>query len=181
MGIIITGESEIGKELARWNTPRNQVVPGTNGEFGKKNVGYERYPAMLYLARQQRNGQYAVTVPMPSPADYQTDLNGQQYLRAEQQALAFNESCQRTVRNDTEFEQAVREGWRKTPGEAMDFRKSLEDAVSTAAAERAYQDRRMSPAAQAEMAAAEADTHEHVLDVPAPKRTRGRPRKVEAA
>lgn len=181
MPIVITPESELGKEMARWNTPRNQIVPGTNGEYGKKNVGYERYPAMLYLARQMRNGQWAVHAPLPNPADYQSDLNGQHYLRAEQAALAFNESTSRIVRDRAEEEQAVKDGWRTSPDAALEYRTTLEEAVAEAAAERAYRDRTMSEAAKAEMAAAEADTHEHVLDVPAPKRRPGRPHKIASA
>ena len=37
MAILISPDSADGKELARWNTPRNQMVHGLPGF---KNVGY---------------------------------------------------------------------------------------------------------------------------------------------
>ena len=54
MPIIVTPDSDLGKEQARWNRPRNQTdefgVPGMNA------VGYEPYPCMVYKAATLPNG-----------------------------------------------------------------------------------------------------------------------------
>lgn len=76
-------------------------------------------------------------------------------------------------------EQAIKEGqgWRETQQDAYDLAEHAQEDVGTAAAERAFHDRRMSPAAQAEAAAVDAATAKHLGEIPeAHKRA---PRKKE--
>ena len=68
--------------------------------------------------------------------------------------------------------------WQESPDAATAAYQRLQDDLGTAAAERAYTDRRMTPAAQGEILALERDTDQHVLDPPAPpRRPRPRPKK----
>ena len=64
--------------------------------------------------------------------------------------------------NDERELNALSGDWGGSPEEAKLLREGLEDLVSTAAAERAFTDRRMSKKAQSEMAAKEAATGHHV-------------------
>lgn len=67
--------------------------------------------------------------------------------------------------------------WFNTPQEAEAGKEAIARRIATAAAERAYDDRRLGPQAQDELRAVEDDADGHVLDVPAPRRGPGRPRK----
>lgn len=62
---------------------------------------------------------------------------------------------QRIVATDGEQEQAGRDGWRSNPQVAQDEETRRQEAIGTAAAERASTDRQLSPRAQAEAAAAD--------------------------
>lgn len=62
---------------------------------------------------------------------------------------------QRIVATDGEQEQAGRDGWRSNPQVAQDEETRRQEAIGTAAAERAYTDRQLSGRAQAEAAAAD--------------------------
>lgn len=62
---------------------------------------------------------------------------------------------QRIVASDGEQEQAGRDGWRSNPQVAQDEETRRQEAIGTAAAERAYTDRQLSGRAQAEAAAAD--------------------------
>ena len=80
-----------------------------------------------------------------------------------------------TVKDEREHKQALSNGYHPTPREAL---KALEQTAN-AAAYQAYDNRRMSPAAKAELQAANDEAGlDHVLDV-APKKKRGRPAKVQ--
>lgn len=159
MGVVITPESELGQELAKWNKPYR----------------YEEYPRLMYRAARKHNGQWAAHEPPPHPYGYATDA---EYQRAVEMAEAFNRGCQLKVFSDDEYRAALNQGWRKSITEAEEAHAAREEAISTAAAERAYRDRNMSEKAQAEVADAEREAGlEHVLDVPVPKRGPGRPRK----
>src|SRR4030095_3437630 len=58
------------------------------------------------------------------------------------------------------------QGWTDHPQEALDRFEEEEVRVSDAAAERAYEDLKLSPAAQAEAAAYEKTTPKHVPEIP---------------
>jgi hypothetical protein len=61
----------------------------------------------------------------------------------------------RTVQNAREEQEAKDEGWDPSPDRATEAETKRQEAIGTAAAERAYQDRKLSPQAQAEAAAAD--------------------------
>jgi hypothetical protein len=137
--VVINPESEYGKEMARWNKPWR----------------FEKYPQCLYMARQSPTGKWTCQ---------ETDdgLFGGSFGAAER----WTTGCQRTVRNDAEYEQAINEGWRDTAPQALAHRKALEDAVSTAAAEEKFRLQRMSEKAQAEYNKADAAAFEHLPEKP---------------
>lgn len=66
------------------------------------------------------------------------------------------------------------------PAEAIARYEAQEREIAKFAANRAFQDRALSPAAQAEAAAYEEGVREHVAEIPAqPVKRRGRPKKIE--
>ena len=92
---------------------------------------------------------------------------------------ATDPSSPRLVKDDAEERNFLSRGWADSPVTAEQAKERAEKAIATAAAERAFDDRNMSAAAKAEIAALEATTDDHVVDVPAPKKRAGRPRKQE--
>jgi hypothetical protein len=148
MGVVITPESELGKEMAKWERPERG---------GTRPYVYVPFPRMLYKARKRPDGR----VMCMDPADE-----------------SFSAQCWFVVQNELELEKAHREGWRDSPKEALDYFEGLERDIARAAAERAYSDQRLTEKARAEAAAAEAETPEHVPDIP--RRGPGRPRKIVA-
>ncbi len=171
MGIVRTGESEFDKEMAKWDTPRRM------GGYGPD--GYEAFPMMLSKAQKKANGQYAVHEMPPMRWLYAPGQIGDaQWDQAVLMAEEFTRRCQRTVRNQQEYERALADGWVVGQEQALAAAESYERAIADAAAHRAWEDRNLSEPAQREVAAVEAETHEHVAEVP---RKRGRPKKADHA
>ena len=154
MAMVISPESELGKEMAKWNKP----------------YVYRPFPKMLYRAQRRPDG-------IVSVGESDDMLFSRGTVARPGAAEAFNNSCQKTVNSEDELRRELERGWRETPGEAMAFFESREKGVSTAAAHRAYEDRNMSDKAKAEASEADAATMEHVAEVPVKKRRRGRPAK----
>lgn len=186
MGVVISPDSELGKELRRWDTPRNRPVLDQNGDqirgvdgvvlMGMGPVGYEEYPKMLYKA-QTHNGKAFVSMAAPHPMHYN---DPKEFERQSLWAEGFTRSCQRIVTTELEERHAKNQGWCVTQGDAMDLYESEQQSFAQAAAEAAHTAQRMSEQARAEFKSAGAETHEHVTDVVgASKKTRGRPRKVK--
>lgn len=129
--------------------------------------GFEPYPRMVYKAMlQPLSGKYEVAMQRDVISPDKTVV----LLSAEQ----FNSSCQLTVNNEQEYNDARAEGWRDSQAEAMQFHEKLLDDVAQAAAFRASEDSKMSAKAQAEAKAAEEATDQHVAEVPA-QRTAKKP------
>lgn len=86
------------------------------------------------------------------------------------------------VSGDLEFDQQWKAGFYPTPLEAIDGIVKQELEYAKLAAARAFQERRMSPQAQAEAAAIDSETDQHVPGIaPTPiKRRVGRPAKPRA-
>jgi hypothetical protein len=85
---------------------------------------------------------------------------------------------QRIVANEGEEVLAAGIGWLPHPQAATDAERRRQEDLGTAAAERAWTDRHLSPAAQAEAAAIDETTAKHLGEIPErPRRQRGRPRK----
>lgn len=112
----------------------------------EKPYRFEKFPQMLYKARKPDNG---------GP-----------YLVIDPRNEAWSTNNQRTVGNEQEFEQALREGWREGVQAAIDYAKGLDQDIANAAAERAFADRKMSEAAQAEAKAADEATADHLPEIP---------------
>jgi hypothetical protein len=149
--VLITPESELGKELARWDTPKRLG--------GMKCNGYEPFPKMVYKALKKDTGKVVCMEPEPSPIGFLTDA---EYLRACSQAAAITAQCTRIVHDDDQFRQAKNEGWRESPADALEAFEALEQAVARAAAEANHAAQRMTPKAQAERKAREAATDKHI-------------------
>jgi hypothetical protein len=80
---------------------------------------------------------------------------------------------QRIVTSEGEEQDAQADGWLPHPQHAKDAEMRRQEAIGTAAAERAYTDRRLSAAAQAEAAAAdEAAGARHLGEIPERARRR---------
>ena len=86
---------------------------------------------------------------------------------------------QRIVETPTEEQVALDTGWLPHPQRAADAETARQEAIGTAAAERAWSDRRLSAAALAEAAAVDEATARHLGEIPEqPKRA---PRRKEAS
>lgn len=153
MPIVITPESDLGRELAKWEQPGY-------------NPAAHPFPKMLYRANRRPDG--VVSVGEADDAVF-----GGQPGAAE----AFNSRCQIIVENEVAMSQAAERGWFVTPAEALAYSRACDKRLSTTAAHRAHEDRSMSAAARAEAAAVEAATPEHVAEIPEkPGRRRGQPK-----
>jgi hypothetical protein len=150
VSIIITPESQLGIELAKWNVKRPPTY----------------FPQMLYMAQKRPDGVMSV-------GETSDGVFGGNPGAAEQ----FNTRCQRTVETEAERALWIERGWRPTPREALERLEAKDKSIADAAAHRAFEDRNMSDAAKAEVAAVEAESEAHVAEVPE-KRRPGRPRKI---
>lgn len=169
MGIVRTGETEYDKEMARWDLPKR---------FGGHNAdGYEPYPRMLYKAFRHENGTVMCMEPPPQIYEF---LTMPEFLRAEARAKAFTDRCQLSVRSEAEYQQERSRGWRDTATEAIQHVEAQQREIADAAAEEQFRVRRMSDQAQRELAAANAATDEHVVEVPIPRKKPGRKPKAVA-
>lgn len=133
---------------------------------------YQEYPKMLYHAdylAADAEWQSAQRRVVPA-LDLQRDLD----IKAAQER---KDKATVIVRNGIEEQAMRRSGWRETPHAAKDVVLGVEADRAVDAAVRAFDDRRMSDAAKAEVEAHEEATNDHVTDLPAPKK-RGRPAKA---
>lgn len=161
MAVVYTQESEYKKELDRWNTPKRL------GGFAPD--GFEAFPQMLYKAHANpaHGGKTMCGDPMAAVGD--------------PGAETFSRKCQLIVRDESERDRALSDGWSLTPNEALEAHETAQQGVARAAAEEAFRVKRMSDKAEHEFHAAQdaADGFEHVPDPAPPKRKPGRPRKVD--
>lgn len=145
MPIVINPDSELGRELAKWDAPRPRT----------------EYPKMLYRAGTL-NGKTLCMAPPPSPFGWRDQA---EYQSAINQAEAFTASCQRMVADESAERIAKGQGWANSPGEALAVAEKEARALGDAAAEANYAAKRMSESAQRELDEANSLTHEHVADV----------------
>lgn len=159
MSLIVTPDSDQGKELARWNTPRNQVT--ADGQRGMGAIGYEPFPRMVYKAAELPNGRVVC-------GNDEWDIPGAPGQPP--QTIKLRTSL--IVADEREYGAALANGYHPDPQSAL---KGFE-ARANDAARLAYDNRRMSEAAKAELREADAALGlEHALDVP---RKPGRPKKA---
>lgn len=152
MGIVTNPESELGKEIARWDRPRNKF--DADGRPGMRCVGYEPFPVMVYRAKKLETGKVICCDINPATGEMHT-------------------GCTLTVHSDLELDQRRSEGWRDSPKDALAHFEALEREIAQAAAEAQWAAQRMSDKAQAELKAANDATSDHVVDVTARSKKRG--------
>jgi len=157
MGVQISPDSALGKELEKWERPYQ----------------YRPYPRMLYKA-QLIDGRQVCMMPAPSQFGWRDQA---EYQMAILHAESVTKSNQRIVASEDEEQRAHAEGWRETPQAAIDHLEATERAIGQAAAEANWGARRMSEGAQQEHRAATESTHEHVVDIK-PKRKYSRKSKA---
>jgi hypothetical protein len=165
MGIVRTGETPLDRELQKFE----QFPTNINGRFVPAGNPYvfREFPLMRYMAFKRPNGQYAC-MDHSRIDPWSFGKNDAGYLAALAEQESFNASCQRVVQNQQECDRAADQGWCATPQEALAFQEQREQAMADEAAAVAYQAQRMSSKAQAELAAADAQTEAHVVDVVSP-------------
>lgn len=147
MGVIIPPESDLGKELQRWDTPKREGGEAPNEKLD--------YPAMVYMAFRYSNGKVMCGHPGASTGD-------------DPEANAFNNKCQFTVANRDEHEKMRRAGWSDSPDDAVALFEKNARGEADAAAEEQYRVNRMSGKAQEEFSRAQDDAEFHDADPAAP-------------
>ena len=167
MGVIITPESDLGKELAKWEQHHTPYI-GHGQKPGNPYV-YRPFPKMVYRAVKKPNGKVVCMEPLPQPVGFR-DTND--YLIALNQAEAIKKQCFRIVQSEDEYLVAKGQGWCDDPIAALAQFEREEQAFGNAAAEAAFAAQRMSEKARAEFTAAQDDTIAHVADVVAAPKTR---------
>jgi hypothetical protein len=109
------------------------------------------------IAKDLREGRLAIDSPDPVRVPYvYREFPKWKHHAREASVLIYS---------DVE-EQALGTEWADSPAEAVAVKARLDELVANAAAERAYDDRRLGEKAQAELTAFEQSTGAHVLDVP---------------
>lgn len=83
------------------------------------------------------------------------------------------------AQNEREHRDALAAGWVDKPDQVRSAKDRANKAIALAAAERAYDDRRLGDKAKRELEALEDAADDHVVDVPAPKK-RGYRKKILA-
>lgn len=174
MGVVISPDSELGRELCKWEQHRTKYV-GEEQEPGNPYV-YRPFPKMVYHAQKNRNGKVICCDVTPDATFYE---NMAQYERACLDVESFNRRCTKIVQSESEYLIAKGQGWCDNPTAALEQFEREEQAVAQAASEAAFLAKRMSEKAQAEFAAAADATDQHVTDLAnVPKARRGRPKKA---
>lgn len=166
MGVIINPESELGKELQKWEQFPRHLPDGTIAPAGNP-YAYREYPRMLYKAQMWKNGKALCFAPPVSPFGWR---DGNEYQQAQLEAETFTKSCQRIVKTEAEHAIAKGQGWCVSAAEATEQYEREQDAIARQAAEARYVAQGMSSKALAEFEAATDATEQHVVDVPAPKK-----------
>ena len=158
--IPVSTKTPLGKEL--WPHERKPDY----------NPDEHPYPKMLYRAYEQEDGRIRFIEGHPKPFLF---VNPEQYRQACEEIDNFNLTCQLTVGKDgpenleasrAEQRRAEADGWRENPDKAKERIRDLHRDIVKAATETAYRNRNMSPGANAEWAAAEAETPHVIAELP---------------
>jgi hypothetical protein len=151
-GVMYPATSAYAKELRKFER---------GPDYNPKN---HPFPKMLYHAQERPDG-------LPSVAETQDSIFGGAPGAAEH----FTATCQRVVNDEAEMARAIADGWRETQAQAMESAHARHFELAKQTAHRKWDDRNMSPAAQAEVAAIEEDFEDHLPEIPEQPRRRGRP------
>jgi hypothetical protein len=172
MGILIPPESALGKELLKWQQFPVFSSDGSLLPPGNPYV-YRPYPKMLYRALiAVESAKPECLQPQPDPMNYLTEP---EFQRACQRVEQFNKRVTLIVENESQEQRALADGWYGSIGTALEGYEVEQRRLADEAAARAYRDRTMSPAAQAEADAADAATADHLAAIPErPRKPRDR-------
>jgi hypothetical protein len=167
MGIVRTGTGAYERELAKYEQFERDVIAvddlGNAIPPGNKYV-FRPFPRMLFRAHKKVNGSVAC---LDNPLAYRTDAEA---IDAE----AFNRRCQLIVQDESNYHRALAGGWAESPAEAMEKYEQQQIAIGDETARRHYRDDSMSPRAQTEALAADRSVSQHLPEIAAPKKRRGR-------
>lgn len=168
--VIVTPNSELGKELRKWEQhhTRFSITAEGNSEPGNP-YQYRPYPRMLYKAQLHESGQVRCLTAPPAAYEY---LSAAEYERACLMADAFNRRCLTTVESEADERRAKADGWCESAADAVRAAEAHEQAIGRAAAEANFQVQGMSDVARREWHAAHETTDQHVVDVQGAKRGR---------
>lgn len=186
MPIVINPASEVGKELRKWEQHHTVYALDENYESKPGNpYTFREYPKMLYQAARRPNGQAACQLAPPPLNAFSGPQAVDEWNRETLAIESFNVAHRKVVGDEAAERIAVGQGWCLTQQAALDRYEQEQIAIGNAAAEVAAKVKTMSPKAQAEYAAAEETTIEHVTDIKPAKKShykkRGRPFKKVVA
>lgn len=161
MGLVISPESDLGKELSKWEQHRTRIV-ADDAMPGNPYV-FREYPKALYQARlHPRSGQ--ATCLMPAP-DTLTCRDEKEFERLCNETDNWNAKAMRKVPHEEAERLAKGQGWAESPKAALEVFEKEQQEIARLAAEAAFQAQRMGEKARAELAEADASTSSHVVDV----------------
>ena len=184
MPVLIDTDSEESKERRKWEMDPSAYGPPGRPRAQIANSAAGRWPVCLFKAERIPGhlpgaGKLSVGVEVPRRNLFPGGQAGDDgWMQAREAAEQFASRNLLYAKDEAEYKRAKDNGWSDSAAQAILSAEQAERALSQAAAERAYSDSKMSPAAQAEAAAVDASTFEHQPEIPE-KRRPGRPRKVQ--
>jgi hypothetical protein len=172
-GLAVIPGSNMHREMAKWEQFPSKW---TEGVGPGRPYAKREFPKMVYKAKRY-NGAPAC---MAAPPDPLMIPNPGEFMRAEAMAQRFNEECQKIVADEKEYTKAREMGYCDSPEDAVAWLISKDQKFTKEEAHRAYDDRNLSNAAQAEIKAAkEAVGNDPLPEIPEqPRARRGRPSKT---
>lgn len=166
LAVIITPDSELGRELVKWEQHQTHYVG--QGQSPGNPYQYRAFPKMVYRAVKKANGKVVCMEP-PPPIHLFKEQND--YNVAVAQAEVLVRECHRVVHNEDQYLVAKGQGWTDDPKAAVEQFEREEQAVANAAAEAAYAVQKMSEKARSEFENVERQTDQHITDIaPASKK-----------
>jgi hypothetical protein len=152
-----------GKELARFEQHRTKYTAEDDGVPPGNPYQFREYPRMMYRAVQHPRTKQMVCMDIaPNPMLFSKP---QEYDHACVATEQLNRQCTRIVPDDVAFRNALNEGWRSSPKEALEAHEQKMCAIAEETARRHFSDQAMSPRAQAEADRVDASTEHQVPDV----------------
>ena len=128
MAIIQNPDTEYSRELAKWNTPKQQGGLAPNG--------FQPYPSMVYKAFARENGKVMCGDPLAAVGDAIGE--------------AFSRSCQLVVNDAEGLDKAIRDGWSRGPDIAIEKYEQDMRNVADVTARRHFSDQSMGELAKKE-------------------------------
>lgn len=170
MAILIDTDSEESKERRKFEQFYTELGPPGNPWKMRP------FPCMMYYARRvpgdlPNAGKFATGCEIPARHMF---LHDDSWQRAVSAAQAFADSCLQVANDEAERRRLMADGWAESSALAIEAAEARERAISDAAAERHFSDRKMSEKAQAEALEHDRSTFEHQPVIPQAK-DRARP------